>query len=512
MEQVKADNKKIAKNTLFLYGRELITLLLALYSSRILLEKLGVDDFGLYGLIGSILTMFSSLRGLFSSSIQRFINIEKAHGNIDNINKIFSIGVVIHVIIALLFIIIVEVAGVIIIPTLNIASTSVSSAYSVLHLSVLATAITILTVPYDALIIANERFNAFALISILEAFLKLSVIFILDYSVCSKVVFYALLLLIVSLIVRITNAFYCRHAFKTESRFCFVKDKKLLKQMSSFAGWQFFGNLGYSLMHTGLNFLINIFGGVAVNAARTIAYQVQTAVYKLSSNINISFQPQSIMLYSQGEKKEYYKMMLINTKASFSITIIMSMVIIVMAPSILRVWLGDIPPHTTEMVQAIFAYTIIRSLHSPIDTLFKAAGKLKHYQICEFVILTLNIPLSWLALKAGYPYYSVFVIMAIIEIINLFSIIWIAKKQLGFNTGIYWRNIAPRTFLMIIACVIMFVLLNNLSYTTDSLCLLLCNCLMVLFFTTTLVFLIVFSNKERSSIIGSISRKIRSIR
>lgn len=509
MEHIKSDNKKIAKNTLFLYGRELLTLLLALYSSRILLEKLGVDDFGLYGLIGSILTMFSSLRGLFSSSIQRFINVEKALGNIDNVNKIFSLGVVIHVIIALVFIIIVEVAGVIIIPTLNISPTSISSAYNVLHLSVLATAITILTVPYDALIIANERFNAFALISILEAVLKLSVIFILDYSVSSKVVFYALLLLIVSLVVRSTNALYCRHVFKTESKFCFVKDKELLKQMFSFAGWQFFGNLGYSLMHTGLNFLINVFGGVAVNAARTIAYQVQTAVYKLSSNINISFQPQSIMLYSQGKKNEYYKMMIINTKASFAITIIMSMIIIIMAPSILNIWLGDVPQHTTEMVQAIFAYTIIRSLHSPIDTLFKAAGELKHYQICELVILSLNLPLSLLALKAGCPYYSIFIIMAIVEIINLFSIILIAKKKLGFDTALYLRNIAPRTLLMIIVCVLIFVLLNNFSETIDSLFLLLCNCLMVFVFIITLVFLIVFSKKERTSIIGSICRKIK---
>lgn len=506
---MKANNRLIFKNTLFLYGREAVTLLLTLYCSRLLLEQLGIEDFGLYGLIGSILAIFSSLRGLFATSIQRFINVAKGTGSTESINKIFSIGLLIHIAIAILFIILVEIAGIIIIPTLNIATESISSAYWILHFSVLAAAITIITVPYDALIIANERFNIYAVFSIIEAILKLCIIFLLCYSPISKVVYYALLMLVVALIVRSINAIYCKYTFREESQFRYTRDKELLKQMSTFAGWQFFGNMGFSLMHTGLNFVINIFGGVAVNAARAIAYQVQNAVSKLAANINISFQPQSIMLYSQGHMEDYYKMMILNSKTSFAITAIMSVVIIIMAPIILELWLGDVPEYTTEMVQAIFAYNIVRSLHSPIDTLFKASGKLKHFQICELVILALNLPISWIVLKLGYPYYSVFIVMAIVEFVNLIAVLTIAQKHLKFNSVKYTRDILYRVVIYIAVQVSIFTLVIDKINVNTSMIVIVLQCCTLLVFATLSTIAIVFNKEEIKTGYNIILRKIK---
>ncbi|WP_287622086.1 polysaccharide biosynthesis protein [Parabacteroides sp.] len=449
------NNKQIAKNTLFLYIREFITLFIAFFTTRLLLGQLGVDDFGMYGLIGSVLTIFSSLRGLFATSIQRFINIEKGTGNSDRVNRIFSLGVAIHVALALLFIAVAEVMGLLFIPTLNIPTGSVQAAYWVLQFSIFATAVAILTIPYDALIIANERFSAFAVFSIIESVLKLIIIFLLAYSPFQKVIVYSFALLMLAVIIRSLNAIYCKRAFKEEARFRWVNDRLLLRQMTVFAGWQFFGNLAFSLMNAGMNFVINLFGGVAVNAARTIAYQTMTAVTKFTGSVGVSFQPQSMRLYSQGNHVLYFKLMLLDTKVSFLVTAILGSVVVLMAPSLLRLWLGNVPEYTTEMVQSIFVYAIVRSLHTPIDTLFKAAGRLKYYQLSEFVLLSSSLPLSWWLLYERYPYHSVFFLMAVVELANLFAILWLASRLLSFDSKRYMILLFPR-------CMILFVLFSGI--------------------------------------------------
>lgn len=497
----------IFKNTLMLYGREVVTLLLSLYASRLLLEQLGVEDFGLYGLIGSILAMFSALRGLFATSIQRFINVEKAKGDQARIRSIFSIGVLIHFVIAGIFIAVAEIAGLVMIPALNIPPESIYAAYWVLHFSIIATAVTILTIPYDALIIANEKFDAFAVFSIIEAILKVVIILLLIYSPIPKVIFYAFLLLVVAIIIRVLNAVYCRWAFRDEARFIKVRDRSSMKDIITFAGWQFFGNTGFSLMHTGINFIINAFGGVAVNAARSIAYQVQAAVNKFTSSVGMSFQPQSVMLYSQGDLSQFNKMMLLNTKISFSVSAIMSSVIILMAPVLLHMWLGQIPAYTTEMVQSIFVYTIIRSLHAPVDTLFKAAGKLKQYQLCEFFILSLNLPLAWWILSKDCPYYSIFLSMAVIELLNLFTVLGVAHKYLGYNPWLFIKSIMPRVFIFVTIGAIAFYYLSPISSLEDSFVAVIVRCIVITLIASLFVISIAFTSEEIKTVLKFVRKK-----
>ncbi len=455
-------NKRIAKNTIILYIREIASLLIALYSSRILLQQLGVNDFGLYGLIGSILMLFNSLRGLFASSIQRFINVEKGLGNESNVNKVFSLGVTIHIGLSVVFFIVSEIAGLILIPTLNIPVESMTAAQWVLQFSIFASVVTIMTVPYDALIIANEKFDALAVLSITESVLKLLAVLLLVFSPIVKVVAYSALIFIVSLIVRAANAIYCSHKFKDEAKFRFTKDKAYLKEMTVFAGWHFLGNTIYAVVNAGMNFVINIFGGVVVNAARNVAYQVLNAVQKFVTSVNLSFQPQSMMLYSQGNKDKYNAIMFINTKVSVAVSAILGFVVTVMSPSLLRLWLGDVPNHSIEFVQAIFLYAVIRSMHSPVDTMFKAAGKLKKYQMLETSVQILNIPFSLLLLYVGMPYYSIFISMSVVEIVNLFAVLRLAKAQLCFNTSHYTKNVMTRIFLLIAALGVTFAFLVDI--------------------------------------------------
>lgn len=491
--------KSIAKNTLYLYLRKVVSLVISLYTSRLVLEMLGVTEFGIYGLVGSIVALFSALRGLFSTSIQRFINIAKGNGSEEKVCAIFSIGVKIHVWISIIFFLVVEIAGILLIPYLNIPENSYSIAQWVLLFSVLAAIATILTVPYDALIIANERFKAYSIISIVEYVLRLGVIFLLIFSPVSRVVFYSILVFIVSLIVRIINAIYCKRNFGSEARYRNITDRQLFKEMTVFAGWQFFGNLGYTLTNNGLNFIINIFGGVVVNAARTIAYQVMTAVYQFVSDINVSFQPQSMMLFSQGKKKEFEDLMILNSKATFSICFICVFPVLLLTFPILRLWLKEVPDYTVGFVQAILIYLIIRSFHGPIDMLFKCDGRLKKYQLTELTVMALNLPVSWFCLKNGMPYFGVFLIMGLIELINTILILIIAKKQIGFNIGIYIKKIIIPSALSTAILLVFFILDQNYSFISldDNLIYYISiGCFLVLF-ATGVVFLIMFNTEER---------------
>lgn len=445
---MRTNNKLILKNTFLLYARETVTLFISFFSSRLLLDRLGVDDFGMYGLIGSILLMFSSLRGLFASSIQRFISIEKGTDNLEDVNRVFCLGVIIHTGLSIFFVVVAEIVGLLCIPVLNMPMESLSASYWVLHFSIMAAAVTIMTVPYDALIIANEKFDIFAVFSIIEVVLKLVIVLLLIYSPMQRVITYSFLMLMVSILIRCLNAVYCNKMFE-EARFHWVKDSLYMRRMTVFAGWQFLGNLGFSLMNSGMNMVINLFGGLSVNAARAIAYQVMNAVGKFTGSVSVSFQPQSMMLYARGEMDQYTKLMLMNTKIGFLVTFILGYLVVMMAPSLLKFWLGNVPEYTTEMVQGIFVYAIIRSLHAPIDTLFKAAGQLKYYQVCEFMFLSLNLPLSWWLLHCGYPYYSVFLLMSMIEFIDLLAILLLANRLLNFDSLRYCFLIFPRCLLLL---------------------------------------------------------------
>jgi O-antigen/teichoic acid export membrane protein len=390
--------------------------------------------------VGSILAIFSSIRGLFATSIQRFINVAKA-GAAGDVNKIFSLGLKIQMWLAVLFFIVVDAVGIVVIPHLNIPEGSSSTAFWVLQFSLLATVVTIITVPYDAVIIANERFTAYAVISLIECALKLAVVFLLVWNPFNRVIFYALLLLVVAMIIRGINFAYCRWKFGETVRYHRYHDRELTRQMSVFAWWQMFGNMGFSLMSAGLDFVINFFGGVVVNAARSVTLQVQSAMQQFVSEVSLSFSPRSMMLYKERKYAEFRSLMYLNSKIAFGISVTLALAIGLVAPKLLQIWLGTVPPFTVEFVQFMMLYFVVRSLHAPVDMLFKAAGQLGKYQVTEFFILASNLLFSFAGLRLGMPFYGVFLIMAVIEAINLLAIIGVARSQLRFQAGEYLRRV-----------------------------------------------------------------------
>lgn len=499
---VSNSNKRIARNTFFLYLRKIVAIAINVYTSRLLLQMLGIDDFGLYGLIGSIVILFGSLRSLFASSIQRFINVEIGRQNPGMVNKIFSLGIKIHAAIAIIFFLMVETTGLIMIPGLNIPLGSEDAAYWILQFSILTAITSIMTVPYDALIIANEKFNAYAVISVIEYMFKLGVVFMLAISPMSRVIFYSGLLFFATLLVRFINVFYCKKAFGAEVRYNRVKDHELMKRMTEFAGWQFLGNSCYSAANAGVNFVINIFGGVTINAARTIAYQVQGMIEQFTSDLNVSFRPQIINNYAAREMEKCSRLVFFSCKATFVITLVLIFVIECMTLPILQLWLDVVPPDTVIFIQIYLLFTLIHCFYYSVDVLFKASGNLKLYQLCDACITFLNLPLSWIALKTGFPYYSVFIIMCILELVSFVIKLFLLKKLLGFEVAIFFRTVLTRAMVCTTIFVILFLLQHifiHVPYSTFSTITISIGYGLI---ASVISFIIMFTHQERKKLIS----------
>lgn len=463
MSETKFDSKRIARNTAFMYFRMIFLTLITLYSSRVLLAELGVEDYGLYNLIGGILAMFTSLKTVFTSSVQRFLNVAKGGGDYAKLNKIFSMGVTIHFLLAALFVFIVESVGVGFMNNLNIPSGSLTTAHIVFQFTVLSAVVTILSVPYDALIIANERMNVYAYISIIDGIFRLGIIFLLSFLPFSKLISYSVLLLVVSLIIRSMSMVYCKKCFE-EAKYNYSWDKGLFMEMSQFAGWNFAGNTAYSLTNEGINFILNLFGGVVVNAARAIAYQVRAALQVFTENVLVAIRPQAMMAYGNGDMKRFYMLMYLSSRILFSFFVILSAVVFVYCEPILQIWLGNVPLHTVNMVRALMLYSMVRSLHNPIDMLFKSAACLKRYQITELFIMLLNLPAAYIVLQFGLPFFSVFVSMASLECLNLIAILLVAKKELNFSILQYVKEVILPISIFSLVSFLIILGFTNINY------------------------------------------------
>ena len=368
------------------------------------------------------------------------MNYEKGLGNADGVHRVFCISVIVHILIAIVFALIVETFGIWFINhKLNIPDGSIDTALFVFHCSIATACITILSTPYDAAIIANEKMNAFAWISILDAVLKLIVIFLITILPFENIRSYAVLLVCIALLIRGINVLYCRRF--PECRFVILWDKSLFKHLTSFAGWNFFGNTAYALVNEGLNMMLNIYGGVVANAARGIAYQVRAAVGQLSGNLLVASQPYIIQQAAGGNREETFRNINEVSRILFFIMAITVLPLIVYCEQILELWLTTPPPYAVTFTRLILFYSVIRTLHGPIDLLFKAVGKIRKYQIVDSCSLLLSLPVSYGLLKMGYPVYMVFVAMSGVEIVTLFSIVGMAYFEVGFTICSYLKEV-----------------------------------------------------------------------
>lgn len=472
-----------------------------LLASRVLLRALGANEFGLYNLVGSIVAIFTSLRVVFASATQRFLNYEKSQNNVQTLSNIFAISKRLHWGLSLFFLVITECLGFWVLNNyLVIPEGSLTDAYMVLQCSIFSAIAMLLTVPYDAVIISNERFNAYAYLAILECALQLGAAYMVIIIPENKLVWYSIIVLAAALLVRFINMIYCRLTFE-ECRHKGHFDKGLFKDMAKFAGWNFLGNFALSLYNEGINMVLNIFGGVLANAARAVSTQVLKGIGSISDRMSTAFAPQATQQYALGDLDKFHELIFLATKLINYIYLFIAIPIAIFAPLVLDLWLDEVPLYSVEFVRAILVYGLARSIHSPLDLCFKCYGKLKYYQIVEICSLLPALPLAYIFLKLGLPLYWALIAMAITNFVNDIAIMILANREWGFQVKAFvLKAIAPIFYTIIGSVVLCFLVFM----TTDVLYMQL---LLVSISIILMIWFIGLTSNERNHIYHLIKRK-----
>lgn len=419
----------------------LVTLAVTLYTSRVILNILGVEDFGIYNVVGGFVLMFTFLNNSMASATQRFFSFELGRNNKKKLSDVFIMSVNIHFIIAIIVLILLESMGLWFIRTqLNIPPDRLIAAQWVFHFSVLALVVNIISVPYNAIIIAYERMHVFAWFSIVEVSLKLFIVFILQWFSYDKLKFYSVLVLIVAIIIRLIYGFYSSKNFK-ESKYRFYWNKPLFITLINYASWNLWGNAASVIMGQGINILLNIFFGPVVNAARAIAYQIRGAINQFVINLQMAINPQIIKSFANGELRYMHQLIIQGAKYSFFLLLLLSLPIFFEAEIILNIWLKKVPDYTIIFTRLVIINVLIDSISGPLMTAAQASGKIKLYQGLVGGVLLLNLPISYIFLKLGYSPEVTLYISIIISLFALYLRLLIISPLVNFRKIDYVENV-----------------------------------------------------------------------
>ena len=457
--QTTENNRRIAKNTLLLYFRMLFMMVVSLYTSRVVLNSLGVEDFGIYNVVGGVVAMFSVISGTLSAAISRFITYELGKENQKKLNKIFSASVTIQLLLSLIIVILIESVGIWFLnEKMTIPLERMASANWVLQFSVITFVINLISVPYNAAIIAHEKMSAFAYISILEAICKLAIAFFIMISHIDKLIFYAILMCLVSIIVRFTYGHYCKKHFE-ECTYHFHWDKEILKNMFGFAGWNFIGASSAVLRDQGGNIILNIYFGPSVNAARSIANQVNGAIIGFVQNFMTALNPQITKSYASNDRGYMMALIFQGARLSFYMLLLLSLPVLINTHYILVIWLKLVPEHVVLFVQLILIFAMSESISNPLITAMLATGKIRNYQIVVGAFQILNLPISYICLELGCIPESVLVVAIFISQICLAARLYMLRGLIGLSSKqylkkVYFNILIVTFFSLIIPCIL----------------------------------------------------------
>lgn len=469
MNNSSENNKRIAKNTLLLYFRMLFMMAVSLYTSRIVLHALGVEDFGIYNVVGGVVAMFSLLSGSLSTAISRFITYELGKGEQGNLNKIFSSAVTIQLALAGIIVLVAECIGVWFLNTqMTIPVTRIIASNWVFQISLLTFVINLISIPYNASIIAHEKMSAFAYISILEVIGKLITAYFITISPIDKLIFYSLLMCGIALIIRFTYGYYCKRHFE-ECTYRFIWDKQLLKQMFGFAGWSFIGTASIVLRDQGGNILINLFSGPVVNAARGIAFQVNNAIQGFVNNFMLALNPQITKSYAANNHEYMMTLIFQGARFSFYLLLLLSLPILLNTHYILEMWLKTVPDHSVLFVQLILILAMSESISYPISTAIQASGKIRNYQLLVGGVQLLNFPISYILLSLGYYPEITIVISVLLAQICLVIRLFFLKKIIKFPVKSFFKQVYLNIILVsIVSLIIPLLFLPETSINTKN--------------------------------------------
>lgn len=455
MSDTSSANKRIAKNTLVLYVRMLFTMGISLFTSRVVLQTIGVEDYGISSVVGGVISMFTFINAAMVSSTQRYLNFELVRGDANQLRSVFSTSLQIHALIALAIIVLSETVGLWFLnEKLVIPEARMTAAMWVYQCSILSCAVSIMSTPYNAVIVAHEKMSAFAYISILDVSLKLLVVYLLVVLPFDKLIILAILNLLVQLFIRYIYTLYCHRHFP-ESYFQFRFNKTLFKEMFGFAGWSFWGNLAAILYTQGLNMMLNIFFGPIVNAARGIAVQVQSAVQQFVGGFQTALNPQITKNYASNNLPQMHSLMFRSARFSFLLLFFLSLPVLMETNFILTLWLKTVPDDAVIFTQIMICISLIYTTANPCIIANQATGKVKIYQMVVGGILLLILPISYVVLKLGAPAYSVFIVHFCIESLAQFSRMYMLRKLIHLPLWQYMKNI----YIPIVSTVVIAIIL-----------------------------------------------------
>lgn len=427
----------------------------SLYISRVVLATLGVVDYGLYNVVGGIVTMFSFLNGSLGAATSRYITFELGKKNYEKLNKIFNVALLTHIFIGIIIVLLAETIGLwFFYEKMVIPEERLNAAFWVYQISILSTLISLTQVPYNASIIAHENMKVYAYVGIVEVILKLVVVYLLVISPFDKLLFYASLLFLINIGIVLFYGIYCISRYP-ESRIKVCKEKALYKDMFKFVGSDLIGNVSVLAQGQGLNLLLNVFFGPVVNAARAVAYQVQGAVTQFSNNFMTAVRPQIIKLYAQGEIKEMFKLVYMSSNFSYYLMWLLVLPICLEADYILSLWLGNYPDHSVSFLILVLILCLIQTLKTPRTIVLHATGKLLLANVVIGTLLCCAFPLAYVFLKMGGEPESVFWAANITMFLSEFISVFIVRKYVEYNIADYLHNVHGRCAIVTVASLIL---------------------------------------------------------
>ena len=420
---------RIAKNTLMLYVRTFLVLIVSLYTSRVVLKVLGIEDYGTYNVVAGAVALFNFLNHAMSMATQRFLNVEMVKNDGVSLRRVFCMAMNIHIIIGFIVVILSESIGLWLVnQVLNIPADRMVAANWVFQFVVVGMFFKIIMVPYNSVILAHERMNVYAYISILEVLLQLGLVFVLNWFQVDKLILYGALMCGVILTIFLIYKLYVNAKYK-ESNYITLWDNSLFKEMSGFMGWNICGQLAQIFTTQGVNMVVNVFYGVVLNAAIAVQHQVSAAITMFVHNFQTSFRPQITKSYAANEVIEMKSLVSKASKMSFYLLYLISIPIIFNIDLILDVWLVTVPEYTAIFCKLIIWFSYLEAIGMPLVMAIMASGKNRDYQIFVSIALSSNLLLVWLFFKMGFPPETVFYIKIAVAVVTLFIRMFFARRQ-----------------------------------------------------------------------------------
>lgn len=501
-------NKRIAKNTLLLYVRMLLTMAIGLYTSRVVLAELGISDYGLYSVVGGIVTMFTFINGSLNAGTQRFLTFELGRGDVVQLKKIFSTAIVIYTFLALIILFLAETIGLwFLLNKMNFEPGRQNAAIWVYQFSIIACMVSIIQVPFMAALVAHEKFDIYAYMSIYDAVMKLAIVFLLIFAPFDKLIFYAFLILLVSTSSAVIYNWYCRKHFN-ECRFSWSFDKSVFKKMFSFSAWDVVGSLAVLGQMQGVNIIMNLFCGTIVNAAYGIATTVNNIINTFAANIITAASPQIVKSYAQKHLDEMFSLVINAAKMSSYLLLVIGVPIFVEIEFLLKIWLGEYPSYAPLFLRIILIQSWVKTLGEPTIRALHAIGNIKLLNIVVGVILLLILPISYFLLRSGYPPEIALGANIILWAVAIPIRLMLLRRYCGFPVMAYIKEVVVLGLLIAAICFIIPYIVHVL-YGHGSWVQLLLVCFVSVITSGFVVLFIGLSKSQRVQVMNKVKSALR---